>query len=1030
MAFPGTVVIPIEFSGGLNSKVAEFSLQPPNVATADNAIYNKLGQIDTRTGLTAASQNILGGGTIVSGQAVTTFNNELLQLDGSTLYSYDGYNNIWINKGNLFSTINNQIRVTNTKIATQSDPDVDVLNQLQAFLYTDNRPSGSGAGIRYTLFDNTTNSQIVSDSLIYANGYNSKVIGVPSLNQFNIYYQASDNTIFLNTISATLPNVVSPFTQIITNGDLVPGTSYMAYDVVLTPFSGPLLPAVLYSAVDGLRVYVGGTSILLVPKPLSGPNQIQAISSCISKDNWWIVYSYHGGGTYVFNFDTTLITQIDSFSAIHIGAIEDIVSDNLNITYEIDPGNGDPHYLKNAVLGLNNYVAFNAGQQGAGLVSKPFKVNNQIFINTVVQKNLQATYFTQCVTSGFTAVAKHSPQNAGNYRAAPTLSQCDPDTNGVYTFAGQRKGAFTSFQNAQTVNLGVAGYTTQFNSLNAFNNVSANNNLHIVGGVKKIYDGISCVEDNFHFFPENVDGYGCTVTLINGGNLTYNPLTQPNSYQYLVVYEWTDNYGQVQRSGPSVPITVITTTTGQGAQLVIPCLNITDKINPRSPVSIAVYRTQDSLPIFYKITNDNDPLVNDVGANFVTYTDLQSDNDIAANENLYTASQLANTAPPACSLISLYQNRIFINSTEDPGVLWFSQNKFEQDQYNTLPLDWNTSFVEGVNSQLGNSITAIGLLDKSLAIFKKDSIFLLQGDGPNALDSNGQFNDASLLVADTGCEVPNSLVFITQTPNSPGGLMFKSPKGIYLLGRDQSIYYIGQQVEQYNNLTITSANLLARKNMVVFTTLEGTALVYNYYFNTWTTWSNLPAISATVWQDQLVILTPTGTVMIQDITDTIYVDTFADNVIQPVLRTVTTPWIYMTALQGYMCTYNCMVLGELLGPHVLEVKISYDRNPSIVDTVLINSNSAANRWGGLPIWGSPGPWGNTSFANYQFQVNFSNFKCQAVQLTFTTQVLEIDGVPQYNAAFTLNGLQLEALALPGPARLPAGNMMGANRFNR
>jgi hypothetical protein len=536
------------------------------------------------------------------------------------------------------------------------------------------------------------------------------------------------------------------------------------------------------------------------------------------------------------------------------------------------------------------------------------------------------------------------------------------------------------------------------------------------------------VEDNFHYFPEEfTDGNSCAVALALGGNLTYNPLTVPNSYQYLVVYEWTDNYGQVQRSGPGVAVTVVTTEVGQGAVIVIPTLTITDKVNARSPISISVYRTQDSLPIFYKITDDDDPLVNDTSTDFVTMFDDLSDIDIAANENLYTGSQLANSGPPACSLISLYQNRLFINTTEDQNVLWYSQNKFEQDQYNTLPLDWNTSFTEGVDSRLGNGITAIGLLDNSLAIFKETSIFLLQGDGPNSLDTSGQFNDAQLLVSDTGCNNPNSLVFITQTPKLPGGLLFKSDKGIYLLGRDTSLYYIGSPVEQYNYTTITSANLDAKHNQVIFTTLEGICLVYNYYFDAWTTWganttNNLPAASGTVWQNKLVILTSSGQVLVQDLSGSVYTDTFGVGISYPVQMTVTTPWVKLSDLQGYMCVYNCLLLGTLQGPHILNVQVAYDYNPSIISSVDINSSVATNRWGSLPIWGSPGMWGDDQFSNYQFQINFTSphFRCQAVQLTFT----DVD--PNPSAGFSMNGLVFEVLSLPGQMRLPAANMAGSH----
>lgn len=652
--------------------------------------------------------------------------------------------------------------------------------------------------------------------------------------------------------------------------------------------------------------------------------------------------------------------------------------------------------------------------------------------------NEQANQNSQLVT-GFTIVAKHAPQNAGTYRTNSLLAQCDVFTDNTFLFAGQRKGAFTSYQNAQTVNLGCSGYTLGFNDATPFNSVQSNNNLHLVGGVKQIYDGISVVEDNFHFWPEMPQGTGCLINLGPDGYLSYSVDTAPNLYQYVVVYEWSDNFGQVQRSGVSVANSISTTTTGQSASLLFPTLPLTAKNNSRAGISISIYRTQLNLPVFYKITDDNNPIVNDPTVDFLLYTDTQSDQAIGANENLYTSSQLSNSAPPACSLISLYQNRLFINTTEDPDVLWYSQNKFEQDQYNTLSLDWNLSFTEGITSQLGQDITAIGLLNNNLAIFKETSVFILQGDGPNALLTSGQFNDAFLLVSDTGCDNPNSLVFITQTPSLPGGLLFKSDKGIYLLGADQSITYIGAPVKQYNNLTITSANLLADSNQIAFTSSEGIILIYNYLFNAWSTWGpNLRAVSATVWQNQLCLLQPNGTVMIQDNTGTVWQDTFTanntPNVIAPIYLSMTTPWLkFNNNMQNFMAVYNCLLLGEFQGPHLLDIGIAYNGNPANVANVQIDSSLYSNRWGANPFWGSMGLWGDNSFALYQFQINFEKPRCQAIQLTITDKIADgynADGynAPNvYNAGYSLNGLVFEVLPFPGGNRVPVSNKVAAKK---
>lgn len=1056
MAFPSTQIVPIQFSGGLNSKIAAFKLDQPFLETCENATYTKDGQIDKRSGFTLLSNKVMGGGTLSAGASLTTFNGELLLLDGTNLYSWQSEEGVWINRGSVFSSVNSQVRVLNSKISTQSNPDVTTSNGISLYVWEDNRPAPvKGDGIRYSVYNNKTGTLVVSDGQLYIAGVRPKVLCDGEL--FFVFYVASAQAILSATVPVGAPNTVSSnLNVLLENGQSsnFPVAS-IPYDVCL--YNGE--PVMVFATPIGVSIG-RPTSPGFAQQLLQSASHIQVISCAVdSKGILWIAWSDLTDSHVMAYFDLGGIwTQVTApfvpsttgpTIAKNIAMIADTQVGNMNVTFEIaiaGDENVNNHHCDNYLCVPSGKANFIGQMRGVGLASKPFRFGENLFINTIAQSNLQATYFTQCLTQGlayvpgtanvqaandaalatnFTIVSRHAPQNGGTYRTNALLSQCDAvDNAGGFVFAGQRKGAFTTWQNATSVTLGCAGYVIDLDNANAFNSVQSNNNLHIVGGVKKIYDGVSCVEDNFLLFPENYLGFGCTATLTNagaGGNLSWN-MTNPSQYQWAVVYEWTDNYGQVQRSAPSIAVTATTTAANQAAVLRGPTLRVTEKAQARSPVIVSIYRTQANLPIFYKVTDDNNPLVNDTTLDFWTFTDTLSDVAIAANENQYTGSQLPNSAPPPCSLISLYQQRLMINSTEDPDVVWYSQNKFEQDQYNTIALDFNTSFVEGVDSRYGNSITALGLLDNNLAIFKETSIFLLQGDGPNALDTSGQFNDAALLVSDTGCNNPNSLVFVTQTSNSPGGLLFKSPKGIYLLGRDQSLTYIGAPVEKYNDLTITSANLLAATNEIVFTTIEGTALVFNYFFNAWSTWSSLPAVDACVWEGQLCLLTETGGVMVQDTTGTVYADTHPTGVTYPVSLKIRTPFIKMSGMQGYQSVFGCYLLGTLQAPHLLQVTVAYDYNPSAQGSVVINSSLAgAGRWGGLPIWGSTGAWGNNGlFSNYQFQINVNNPRCQSIQFTFE------DVQPEPSKGFSLNGLALEVLALPGPMRLPTKNQVGVS----
>src|ERR1700677_3752082 len=135
MVFPNTVQVPIQFSGGLNSKVSEFSLTQPYFQDLSNATFSLYGQIDKRTGFTGISTNIQGGGNISAGACLTTFNNELLLLDGTQMYSWQEEQQVWISRGSIFATENDQVRILNSKTSSQNNPDCTSSNNISVYIW-------------------------------------------------------------------------------------------------------------------------------------------------------------------------------------------------------------------------------------------------------------------------------------------------------------------------------------------------------------------------------------------------------------------------------------------------------------------------------------------------------------------------------------------------------------------------------------------------------------------------------------------------------------------------------------------------------------------------------------------------------------------------------------------------------------------------------------------------------------------------------------------------------------------------------
>lgn len=1032
---------PFLFQGGLNSKTDSFQLPAPSLLQADNVRFQTSGAISKRTGFENLTKNILGGSTLSSGVAIQVFNDELLAFDGTYIYSYLESLDFWVNRGLAISVITDQRKIINTRIAQQSNPDGVSCNGLELYVWEDNRPNG--AGVRYTIIDSRTGASVTNDQLLYQLAAHPKV--AVSGDYFSIFFLPGKGALYQALINTNTPAQV----EII---NLTPDTNfspnfYLPYDI----YTGP-------TGLIQISFLIGDELILTQGGPITGTIRFSPIGNCSvvscildSQNQVWSAFVVTqkaiadgalGTGLYLAcnALDGTtilaplLITALTNIN--NVALIEDLNPGSCNMTYEVT--NSPDNYLINLIcsnLGkISNFQQENGNItnyqfiRGLGLASKPFQYNNQLFINTVYQSINQSTYFTLCLTQNFKCISKINPGVGGGYRTNQLLSECQPfsDQPSQFLFTNQKKGVFVTNDNTTYSLLGVNASYLDFNNINAFNSAVGANNLHIVGGIEKIYDGVSVVEDNFHLYPETIDGYGNSV----GCNITLSPndgyLSQ-GQYQYSICYEWTDAFNQVQRGQPSVPVTV-DGYDGYAALLSIPTLRITDKLDTRTPVCLSIFRTVlvAGVPssVFYKVTSDLNPLANDPTQDVVTYLDTSSDLDIQANEPLYTVSQIYNSAPPACSLISSYQTRLFLSGLEDPNVIWTSQNRFELDNYNTTPIEFSPLLVEGMQEEDGQ-ITAIAVLDQAMIVFKENSLYYFNGDGPNANGTAGAFSNVIPIPSSSGCINANSIISIPPNQYNSGGLMYQSNKGIYLLDRAYNNTYIGNQVEQYNGLHITSAEVLKEQNEVVFTSLEGTCLVYNYFFNVWTTWSYLPAIDSCIWNGQLTMIRSDGQILTQ--VDNYYAD-FSNNqnvdgyFTKPIVRTVQLPWLSFSGLQGYQSVPYCVLLGHYNSPHTLNMSVMYNFDPAPKEPVSISSSFVSNTWGGLTTFGAGINFGGGFFTPYQFQYNFGYPWCQSLSLLITDDPTSTSYQSSIWSAITF-----QVGVFSDPVRLPAQNKFSGNK---
>jgi hypothetical protein len=180
------------------------------------------------------------------------------------------------------------------------------------------------------------------------------------------------------------------------------------------------------------------------------------------------------------------------------------------------------------------------------------------------------------------------------------------------------------------------------------------------------------------------------------------------------------------------------------------------------------------------------------------------------------------------------------------------------------------------------------------------------------------------VTTDVGCISHASILTI------PPGLAFKSAKGLYLLDRSLLVTYVGAPVEAYNGLTITGGQLLSDRTQARFTTKEGPGLAYDYYTKQWSTFTSDNALGNALWQDQYVMLKPSGSVWLEQ------PGTFLDSGSSyPLL--FQTSWQEHAGPQGYQRVRAVQFLGTYVNPHSVSASIGYDYSPTFTQNKLVSS---------------------------------------------------------------------------------------------
>lgn len=1002
--------ININFIQGLDTKTDPYQVQIGKFLSLTNSVFTTSARLTKRNGFANLPKLPNNAQT-----TLTTLNDNLIAT-GSNLFALSQDTSQWLNQGIVQPIALDVLPIVRTS-TSQVSPDTAVASSgLACVTYTD-----SGVAY-YQITDSVTGQQIVGRTQLASTATNARVfvLGRYFIITFTATVSATSHLRYIaiptavplspsapQDISTSLSTLNAAYDGFVANNNLYIGYQD-ASDLNIVSLTSTLI-------LSSATVVTGGGTALLV-----------SMTADISQSTTtvWISFS-SSGGVYAAAFNqtlnqtlvTTLInasTTVNEVTSVATDMVLTVVFENQNTYASPYPVSGvkTDFLMAVTITQAGTVTQLGVVLRSVGLASKAFIASSGIIytLATYGETNQpfaqvdQPTYLLIDLSGNI--YMRLAYQNGGGYEASQILPSVSL-VNGEYIVPYLFRDFLATVNKNTNTNVPAAGiYTNTGVNLAKF---EINNNgqlsseiasvLHLTGGQLWMYDGSKPVEHGFQVWPDNVQA----VWSATGGSMNAIPVSggsNTNAYFVQFTYEWTDNQGMLHRSAPSIPLPITTTGSGTTGSVTyyVPTLRLTYKTNVR----IVGYRWSQGQQVYYQFTSVASPNASDPTIDFIAITDGQSDAQIVGNNIIYTTGDVVeDIAAPASVASTLFKNRLFLIDAEDQNLLWYSKVVIE-----AVPVEMSdlfTLYVAPTTGAQGSTgpMTALSAMDDKLIIFKHNAIYYITGSGPDNTGANNDFSDAIFVTSSVGCSNPESIVL------TPTGLMFQSDKGIWLLGRDLSTNYIGQDVEQFNSFTVESSQVIPGTTQVRFVLNNNMTLMFDYFYGQWGTHTNVFAISSTLYQSKMTYLNSFGQIFQE--TPGIYLDGGS-----PVLMSFTTSWINLGGLQGFERFYFFYLLGTYLSPFKLNVSVAYNYNPSPLQLVNVTPDNATPNWGGDAQWGSGTNWGggvgSGSSSDHSANIFAARIfpkqqKCESFQVSVQELYDSTVGQPA-GQGLTLSGLNL------------------------
>lgn len=594
--------IQVSMNQGIDTKTDPKALQAKLLAL-QNASFKNPGEIEKRDGFVQLPTSIEGGGNITSAIGMASFQNEILTMDGNFIYSYSPSQSNQILRGTESQQAGNLIPVfqTNTEVKSnifsQSNPDVayNASSGLYCYTYTQNFSDQLGLytpnSVYYSIVDSVTGTIIVNGAQLSIAGAAPQQAYIKPMsigNYFVIFFGQTDlvnnsKKFGYYAIPTNSPETVPSFNQI-TLGTLgafggsnfdatvINGYIYFAYTESTTQIGVNRLSS---SLVLGTPFYITATIQQSASYSIAGDS---------SNNNVWVSWAAYNTVSGVYPVYLTVLNSSLTSETLAPVLLQNATNKVENITQIASPTATQVFWeVQNITQHQSNFL-FNELIQingtrtspqslviASGIASKPFSYNGNILIflsydgtyeynssgTSLLSTSIEPTYFLVSLVSenDFNVIAKLAPNVAGGFYTSGLLPEVVSLSSSSFIMAYLQETDTISISGQITYSKSVRSSIWNFVLPYPMPKLYMGENLMLASGQLWQYDGYNVVEQGFHIYPENL--FNNSIGAANTGGIGTGASTATiNQMQYVAIYSWIDNQGQINRSNPSPALTI------------------------------------------------------------------------------------------------------------------------------------------------------------------------------------------------------------------------------------------------------------------------------------------------------------------------------------------------------------------------------------------------------------------------------------------------------------------------------------------